>query len=774
MDETKPLVSDVVQAAYGRNYSYFSHRIFVAYFPEDLHKYLVDLMYQEEGSPGDATEAIDMQLMRWPLLHRSQLNALSLNRHVEAMRAPDDSIAIPDGGKLRSDIYLRTEITLQFAIELAIEQARQNPMLVERPRLLLALLDAAYYISRTRSEVDHGDGDDLGNDDLLDLSDDTGRKRFEGYLTSRMNIAEDGSGGVGKLLASQKPLTAEETDWLFSVVLAIASALSSRADSAAMQKRWTDVCLARWKYKGLPIPDQTLFQALLVGDESPLERVQAQAGSAGSEAPPKRLFRWRQQKFAGSAQNTPEELANKANPLLKRIARLNKVISEAMFGEQKASVATPKDVTQPLGLLADKYRVLPTSPAWAAIDAAVGRMEQASAGLGDIAELSNDLRMLQGYVRQFSTPDFIAATILSLQLSAVLSGVRAGFSSARNIPDGLFRYSPGSWDESFRLLRDGLELAGLGIEETAKRLAVAVEEVPSRPDDAVDFRSSSDRLLAQPNSLAARLNDWFKLGEAISEDGIVGAFAHADTWKRLATVEAPPLAQVEEPRPSFRELMWYAGGEWPYAELPLRFSQAGAVRWSRVLIDVLLRWRGQRRPPDSADDSQRKLSSGLIVGALRRLGASSLSERALAVLLRPFFQSDASHKFFIDENKVALAPASVPVSDRVAIVVCRDMAEVIEQWPLPPQSCLMLAISPEDLELIPMFDDKALSQNLVEPTRLAIEHSLMTDKRVVDFISKRSVSRLLLFPKGHLGSSEVSLVDPKSADELWTQQVQPQ
>lgn len=795
-------------AVYGRNYSYFSHRVFVAFMPEDLHKYLQDrLSLVGTGGTslpaGGAThldsEAIDMQLVRWVLLHRSQLNALALNREVEAWRGPNDVLLLPQQGRLRSDQAYRLDITLQFAIELELASALESDLLENRPRLMVALLDAAYFVSRQRSEQDRLLGDAADEHDAdIDLSE-TGRAAFEAYLVQRMNLDEDKSdeaieqarvGAPAHVDAARGPLSVKEVNWLHGVAIGVARTLSSAAGAAELQSRWMKVLAARWAARGLSVPDSSLFEALLSGAESPLVALPALGvdvpAGAQPDASESYRYQWRASQFSGApwAQSLIG-IAHQSAPVCDFIEQVDALLRHAMEGPEPVARAGAETDSQPLRLLSDRYRVLPTTPAWASVSEAISRMRLARKGLGNTAVLFRDGQLLAQYADMLKSSDAADAVALMLQGGAMLAGMQAGV--RQPAPSQGARPQPADWTVALTALLDGLRLDSIDVGSAALRLREMVGQLvtlgpamaaafPPRPPalpGASDGAWTSEMYLhAWPSvaqldeAVVQGFEDGRQLGQARSGEPWFVGLAWVGLEQRLMWLTQDQDGMQPA---SASELACVMLGVGPAPALPLRLSDAGARLWTDILLNAVVgsRARGERA-------FAKPVPLVLAAYALERLGARALRHEAQQSLLRGLALAEQARdeiRAYADQRGLWDGEG---LSARIAVVLGPWQESMAEEWPLPPSGGLILAATEANLHLLREAGLPEVMQEMTEPLRVAFEpwtsrpgELAPLEAWVRQLPMSRSVIRLWLYREGRIGPESPQLVDPDSADELW-------
>ncbi len=187
--------------------TYFTHPLFVSIRPDDFHQYLRKILilpaltapqldeelagaaipWQPEadavpdavdrGQRGSASseDMLDLKVLPYVLLHRSQLHALDLTRQLAALRDPDGNVALA-AGAVRSVYAYRFDVTMQLAIEMLLDEEDFRKRLDREPEFSRLAYDAMYYLSRRWN---------LAPEAELDLSP-TADGQFGKYLVERM------------------------------------------------------------------------------------------------------------------------------------------------------------------------------------------------------------------------------------------------------------------------------------------------------------------------------------------------------------------------------------------------------------------------------------------------------------------------------------------------------------------------------------------------------------------------------------------------------------
>lgn len=775
-------------SVYGRNYSYFSHRIFVVFMPEEMHRYLderLELVASVAGEPATDSDRLEMQLVRWVLLHRSQLNALALNRLLESWRGENDLLAIPPG--LRSDPQYLMDISLQFALELELAAAQHSPMLHNRPRLLMALIDAAYYLSRQRLEIDrHADA---AQAPPIDLSS-TGLDGFRRYLVQRMNLEEDRreSAPVDEdAAAPMEALSTEEVQWLQGVAAGIATTLTSSSSKADFEQRWRRDVAPRWHKLGLQEPDQALFDALLIGTRAPLEEQAVDEPGRPSGARPKPQvgslrFRWRQSAFPRPVwSDSLEKLVAGSRPALRRIRAVERRVLKAMSPSSAPVMAANDALQRPLRDLADRYRLLPTTPSWSSIEMAMDNLQRAAKGSGTIEAVYRDGQLLDEYAQMLCGRETAEVVRLALLLAAQLAGMQAaqrGWPAGPNAPpaevDGP---TAAEWEAALTALSNGLRCNEIGLPDVARRLRQCQQElamlVPTYEPQPAAHRPNPppDRVQAGGPSLV-----FWRCGSPLQE-AVRGAYRHGrqvgGPWILVETVrrawdEVARRASVlagqtsSAPPASAYEILCQMFELGPARLLPLRLEGATFRQWTRIAAQALQDF--DRGPSPEVDHVPLHLAAH----ALERLGIRALQRGVQQELLASWRAAAGPLREYVERERLW---SGLQSSLRVAVVVGPRHDSISDAWPLPPREGLVLAATDGELRLLDRLLASGWARELPEPPLAAIEPLPPSGaSQVKSWLGERfgqRYRRVWLARASQTIPEQPQLVNPKSADELW-------
>lgn len=413
--------------AYGLTSSYFSHKAMVTFEPTDFEDYLrrvLEVSGPESGvvdeaddgptaGPAETSDRIDVEVLNIMLRHRSELHALSLRRELLAIRTDAGALSLP-AGAVRTDPIYRIDVTFQFAIELLLISRRVRAWLRQSPARRSMLLDALYYIPR-QFRVKGG----------LMLGDTEPDGAFACYLRARIEVPEMGAGSLRRgTEATRIEIPWEELCVLAEVVDEMASFLALTPGRDAALKAWEDS--ARQSPAAPHSPGEAVLDALLLGRYAILAIDEGRQDSRNARS---LYFRYSgsgdlladanvEREGRAPERSAPALAPNPAAPR-SRLRPLTRYSREYLsYFLATAGKLVFEDTTtgreSVFDLLQDRYRVLPTSPAWAQVSLALNLLsdfergsvgetravEAASAAVEHFAEMllfsqTNVLRLLE-------------------------------------------------------------------------------------------------------------------------------------------------------------------------------------------------------------------------------------------------------------------------------------------------------------------------------------------------------------------------------------------
>lgn len=320
----------IKRLAYARESTYFTYRLFIGFWPDDLHSYLLRVLQppaepkppeepaEPASRPGDATppaagdalpDAAASQVRRasdakmrfqkalderaedlkdqevWPyvLMHRSQMHPIDLHREIAAVRRDDGSLMVPQG-RVRSIRPYQADVMMQLAIEMVLDQCPLRPWFDRQPAKRRFAYDALYYLSRGW----------WNGDDDVDLGD-GGQEAFDNYLVERLKTEEEEPEPESKDDAAEpkatladllkRVLNDDDRKFLFGLQREIALRLTY----PRLFLRWMALWNGDRQRDGRPPVSNELVAGLPLlraRRDMPLERV-------GRKGPDRWKFRWR-------------------------------------------------------------------------------------------------------------------------------------------------------------------------------------------------------------------------------------------------------------------------------------------------------------------------------------------------------------------------------------------------------------------------------------------------------------------------------------------------
>ena len=160
------------QSAYPKEHTYFSHRLFVLYHPNNLHMYLDELIKVESGSDREKEGKFALSYL---LLHRAMLHTFDLQREL-AKVCDDQGRVLISTGELWTELGYRYHIMIQLAIETLLSEPELRDRLNQDPQFGQVAYDVLYMPTR------HW----LSGEPELNLSDES----IERYLRDRLQPGE--------------------------------------------------------------------------------------------------------------------------------------------------------------------------------------------------------------------------------------------------------------------------------------------------------------------------------------------------------------------------------------------------------------------------------------------------------------------------------------------------------------------------------------------------------------------------------------------------------
>jgi hypothetical protein len=234
-----------LKTPYSIEYTYYSDKLFVAFKHHELHEFVRRVLVVETSASPSATagaiptgaveqqtlmerlvspEMDDSTVLPFVLLHWSEMHAIDLWRRLESIRDENGNVNI-SLGKVRTDLYYRLQVMIQFAIETLLEAPKMESELRNDPTFRRLAHDALYYISRKWQ--------DAPKELVLDETSET-VAAFEKYLRDRMET--DPLPPATYSPREQPSIDPAQRDFLLGCVRELALLLASPEDLASLAR----------------------------------------------------------------------------------------------------------------------------------------------------------------------------------------------------------------------------------------------------------------------------------------------------------------------------------------------------------------------------------------------------------------------------------------------------------------------------------------------------------------------------------------------------------
>lgn len=678
-------------------------------------------------SSGDASR-LDLTLLRYVLLHRSRMNMLALDRELQSLRGDGNRLQLAPGS-LRSDTRHRIPATLQLAVELQLADSAVLQW-VDRDALRRQMaIDAAYYPSQAWLE---------GQVSLLravlqpafsatDWLASAGARHFKDYLLKRTRLQEDDPQAAMADPADPADDTAAAA--LPPATLAVLAQVAAGVVALLQPQRsaddWRALASARAHHPGFHQPLPEVFDALLLGHAHALLHWTADGPA------------WR---YAGDGRlhmpikpgQTPDELGALADAALQRIDGVAEALSTALGWDQ----AQPGNPSQVFALLADRWRVLPTSPAWADVARAQLTWRQADAGRSsdDTQRREADAQVLQAFdtMLQAELPRLLPVLRCGALLDALVEQRGQAGGLLDQLDPAAAAVQPAAPAPGLQLLAEGLQFAHMGGDAIAKSVAEVsstidrflalqqrpggasvTSDAPDAPDTPETPRQppAAGRVPLELATLQHHLQQARSTGLALrANTDAITARAWASCYERLIRFARDGSVLDAD---AF-ELVCAAAGTGPACCLTLNPQQMRLQAWSAALLRAL---------------NDARVPVWLAAVALQRLGAGSLSPAQQNELLAALQRHPPRWATPGDVQQMVLAVRQRGVwgcTSRAlgsVLVVRKANSPLTEAWDQPPKLGLVLIGTAFEIEQLALAHPTLL-RALPRPLRLEWEEPL--------------------------------------------------
>lgn len=130
---------------YGKEHTFFSDRLFVHYSPQDLHKYLFDILSRDNLTDN---EQLDRLVLPYFLLERSKMHPIDLRRALSDLTDPKAAITLPVGTVRQPEGY-GMAVLIQAAVETILDEPEWRGRLSQDPNFARIAHDALYLPARS-------------------------------------------------------------------------------------------------------------------------------------------------------------------------------------------------------------------------------------------------------------------------------------------------------------------------------------------------------------------------------------------------------------------------------------------------------------------------------------------------------------------------------------------------------------------------------------------------------------------------------------------------
>ena len=668
--------------AYSRSFSYFSHPLLVSFSPRDFEGYLEKLLRLEAAdvqpvpsSDGEAGgregDKLDLEVLKWVLRYRSELHALSLARELSLLRGHGGVVAMAPGA-VRTQASERIAVTFQVAIELQMAQPRAAGWLRLHPERGQTMIDALYCLSRIWAR---GDREfrrmDARNESLII------------YLIERMNLEPAAKAGALVNIpggSADTVLPPDDLKLLRGMLNGMIGFLTQKADKGAAIQRWADLPLTQWDR--VAMPTQAVFDAMLLGDESLLivdendppgyEWRYRPSGVLRDETP---VARAQPAVAAGAVPPVPATAADTAlEQGLADVVRINEIRS--MF----SSLALPHETV--FEALAERLRILPTTPAWQPVRQAMTNLEHMRTDPARRGTVGEDARAVRGFVDMLDAN--VDAVSRCLITGAYLAGT-AGEKSRGMTAELLWH--------CLQLLSAGLRFPRLD----GPSVLLALKDLNERMEDQYGFvlRPQRDDFEEGYDTIVGDAAAAFETGarqlENLSRQDKIDQAWLAAKGRLHRSSEASRALDT-----SAAELVAGAIRSGPYRILGIDLESATLAQWTTTLMLAAEITEGRITPAN-------QVPRWFIGHALTRLGIRQMQVAGIPPLMNWLLQ-----KGNVEEASGATEEVYRNASESSASAQLRGMAlciaasgySLMREWKQRPQAGMAWVVTPEQADLL--------------------------------------------------------------------------
>ncbi len=358
-----------------RSRTYFSHRLFMFYQPEDFRKYLEDIFLAADSSdsgerPGraDPGEARRMSnLLGTALSYIARLQPFEFNDEItRTLESPKTFSGLID------DPYLRQCLLLQLAIEVVAYDNAVRSLVDNRPTRAQLLFEGLYLIAYCHKREDIG----LVRTAFRRIH--LTKDNLELYLQARIGNMPGPSGS-----ACQKfPIWRPDLDWVFAQLERLLSLLSDEPKRPAndrIAERYEMIAQRDGKVGEW----EEILRVVRDSARSPVRLVRENEDSPDDDVAPGIVFEFTRDRFGESLEGrlrapTPAKVHKAFDPLISEMDRWLALLS-GVLGRSAAGASD----------LLVRLNILPATPSFGAAVAAQARLKTALAGI-DSGNITGD------------------------------------------------------------------------------------------------------------------------------------------------------------------------------------------------------------------------------------------------------------------------------------------------------------------------------------------------------------------------------------------------
>jgi hypothetical protein len=733
-----------------------------------------------QSVPSDAeVDVVDLEVLKWVLRHRSRLHALGLAREIAALRGEGGSLHIAPGA-VRTEYTYRIDVTFQVAIEFQLAQPHVQAWLRQRPGMSQTLLDALYF--PTREWLKGGDR----------IAPHAVRQKFHETLVARMNLGEVVAPGT--TLSVADALSDDDKSFLATMMEEVLRFLCYVPDVAVAAARWGKLPPRAWSPRadpGLPVLQSTLLggESLvthsgtasgdvyhwryfptgeargprgsdphaaratgLVAPTPPAVDASPPGGAVQPEAPPDGppaavAPADAQPPVARAAAEAPRAVLDPdITSRMERILAIEANLSHVFMWAENSTA--PEGVV--FKRLGDRLRVLPTTPAWSRVQAAIVNVNQVLTGSGNRSTLLEDGRALTDFLAMLDSS--ARAVVHALMVASFCGAARADAGPVDALQIGLNALSMGQGFAS--LEAEGLVWAMERMETSARDYGGAgLADIAER---AAAFRLDDPRVLREARK--AR-----ELGVAALPTLDWGVIAR-NAWNSLGERLPRFLATDDSPAASLHEVLCEIRITGPAPLVGVDLKAMTLQRWTSAFLAsagvslpyVIL----DGRPPP-----------WLVGAALNRLGAASIDGARLADVITWALGPGGPSGSAIPIHDMVLVRKrgneSIELSNRLALCVTSGPEAPLGQWTARPRRGLALVIVPELLKPVIESFAAALRLPLLVATAQGPGVRISPDEVTTTVRQMRPADRQIwVYRQRFAQMLEPNVIGPQSADEV--------